>query len=122
MSIERQFIALHLMALLMFALSVSVYEIFGIELCTTLILTFKKGQGQMKLYQSKTNRRLLVVAIVMFFLPVTVYEIMAFNLSKRFVFLSITIKKQVNILSYNVNKYVIGWRFNSLHNGKKLLI
>ena len=35
------------MALVMSASSATVYEIFGVEMCMTLILKFKLGQGQM---------------------------------------------------------------------------
>ena len=45
----------------------------------------------------------------MFALPVTVYEIIKCNLSKWSRIESMTFKK-VNIMSYNIAKYVIGWR------------
>ena len=57
-------------------------------------------------------------AIVIFALPVTVYNTIKFNLSKWSVFESITFKKYVNIMNYNVAQYVIGLRFNSLHGGE----
>ena len=50
---------------------------------------------------------------------VTIYETIKLNLFKWFVFKSMTLKKQVNIMSYNVAEYVIGWRYNGLHDVEK---
>ena len=45
----------YLMAVVMFALSANVYEIFAVEICKILTLTKRIGQGQMSMYQSKVN-------------------------------------------------------------------
>ena len=47
MPMERRHMTLYLLAIAMFALSVTVYEILKIEMCIGLILTFRKVQGQM---------------------------------------------------------------------------
>ena len=47
----------------------------------------------------------------MFAQTVTIYETIKFNLSKWFVFESMTFKKNVNIMSYKVVEYVIGLAF-----------
>ena len=43
----------------------------------------------------------------MFAIPVTVYEIIMVNLSKWSVLESMTFKRQVSIVSYNVAAYVV---------------
>ena len=53
----------------------------------------------------------------MFAQPASVYEIIKFNLSRWSRIESITFRKEANIVSYNVTEYVIGWRFNGLHDG-----
>ena len=53
------------------------------------------------------------MAIVVFTLPVTIYKIMTFNISKWSVLESMIFKK-VNIMRYNADEYVTGWRFNPL--------
>ena len=60
----------------MFAQSFTFYEILAVEICMALSLTFRIGQGQMEIYQSKSNRGLPnVLAIAIFALFVTVSEI-----------------------------------------------
>ena len=61
MPIESHYRTLYLIAFVMFALSATAYEIFGFEICMTLILTFSMGIGQIKIYQSKANRQLLCI-------------------------------------------------------------
>ena len=55
MSIEGQCITLYKMALLNVFHICYRYEIFGVEICMTLILTFRMGQEQMVVYQSNAN-------------------------------------------------------------------
>ena len=55
------------------------------------------------------------------FPTVLVYETVKFNLSQWFVFEIMTFKKLVNIMSYNVAEFVIGWSFNGLRNGEKMV-
>ena len=45
-------------AFAMFAIYVTVYEIFAVEICMTL--TFTIGQGQIQISQSKANVRLYI--------------------------------------------------------------
>ena len=59
----------------MIALSLTVQEIFTIEMCMTLTLTYKMSQGQMQICQSKGHLRLSVLAIATFAPSVTVCEI-----------------------------------------------
>ena len=51
---------------------------------------------------------------------VTAYETIKFNLSKWSVFESITFKKWVIIMIYNVAEYVIEWRFNGLYDRENM--
>ena len=60
----------------MFALSTTVYEIFGVEICTTLNLTLRIGQGQIRIHKSKVNRRLPIYWQYQYLSYVTVYEIL----------------------------------------------
>ena len=45
MSIERQYRHFYLMEMVLFAVYVTVYEIYAVEVC--MILTFRMGQSQM---------------------------------------------------------------------------
>ena len=47
MQIESLYATIFLLAITAFALSVTVCEIFTVEMCMTLTLTFKIGQDQM---------------------------------------------------------------------------
>ena len=60
------------MATVMFAIYVAVYEIFAVEICTTL--TFRKGQAQMAI--ESLCGTFCLMAIVIFFRYVTIYEIL----------------------------------------------
>ena len=51
------------MTLVMCTRFATVHEIFGVEICMTLILTFRIGQGQMQLYYAKAGRRLPVQGV-----------------------------------------------------------
>ena len=62
----------------MFVQSVAGRKIYTVEMALTL--TIKKGQGQMQIYHSKSNKRLNVLAMVMFTLSVTIGELITFNL------------------------------------------
>ena len=42
----------------MFVISVTVCDIFTVEICMILALTFRTGRGQMQIYRSKENSRL----------------------------------------------------------------
>ena len=57
--------------------------------------------------------------MVILAMPVTVCETITFNLSEWTVFESMTFKKWVNIMSYNVAEYVNGWRFNGINDDEK---
>ena len=63
------------MAIVMFAISVTVYEIFAVEISMTLTMAFIIGQGYMPI-ESKCRTFYLMVK-VMFSLHVTVCEIFA---------------------------------------------
>ena len=47
MSNERQSMTFYFKTILIFALSVTVCEIFAVEICINFILTFRMGKGQM---------------------------------------------------------------------------
>ena len=47
MSIESQSRTLYLKAILMYALSVTVDDIFAVEICINLTVTFRMGKNQM---------------------------------------------------------------------------
>ena len=47
------------MVIVMFDISVTVYEIFAVEICMILTLTFRIGQGQIEIYQSKSSKDFL---------------------------------------------------------------
>ena len=77
------------MVQLVFAQRANVYGIFTVTICMTLTLTFTIGQRQWQLYQSAAS---YFLTIVMFALPVTVYKTLTFNLSKWFIFESMTFR------------------------------
>ena len=58
------------MVIVMFALYVTVYMISSVEMC--MALTFRMGQEQMYICQSKGDIRLSVLTMAMFVLSVTV--------------------------------------------------
>ena len=66
---------LNLMAITMIAISITVYDIFAVEICTTLTLTFRMSQ-------LRADVCLPVLTILMFALSVTVYELFTFELIK----------------------------------------
>ena len=53
--------------------------------------------------------RIIFGTMVIFAIPVTIYEIITFNPSKWSVIESIIFKKEIDIMSYNVTEYVVGW-------------
>ena len=61
------------MALVIFALSITAYEILTIKMCMTLTLTFRMGQCQMLIHQLKASQQLPVLAVAIFASSVTVY-------------------------------------------------
>ena len=58
MAIESQYRSIDLMAIVMFALYFTIYEIFAVEIRMTLTMTFRIGQGQMLTCNLKANVRL----------------------------------------------------------------
>ena len=58
--------------------------------------------------------------IVMFVLSVTVYEIIRLNLFKWSRIESMTFKKYVNVMSYNIDEYITRCRFNGQHHSEKM--
>ena len=58
---------------------------------------------------------IIMGAIVIFALPVNVYETIKMISNRMY-----DLQKWVNIMSYNIAEYVVGWRFNSLHNGETM--
>ena len=76
---DRPYTTSYFMAIVMFVLSVIIFEIVAVEMPMTKTLTFVMSQGQMLLTQSKGYMRLLLLAIAMFVLFVTVCEIITYE-------------------------------------------
>ena len=68
---ENPDVTSYLMTIVMFALTVTIFYIFSIEMCMSLTSTFTIGQSQIKIYAYVASN---LIAIVMFTLSVTVYE------------------------------------------------
>ena len=85
---------LSVLAIVIFALSVTIYKIFTVKVCMTLTLT-------------------------MFALSVTVCKITTFNPPKLSQFQSLTFKKYVTIISYKFAEHNVGWLFYGLKDGEK---
>ena len=47
--------ARHHFIIVMFAICFTITEILAVEMCMTLALTFRIGQGQLLIFQSKVN-------------------------------------------------------------------
>ena len=60
MSVERPHATYYVLAMAMFALSVTLCEIFSVETCTILTLTFRMTRGQMSICRSKVHMRLSI--------------------------------------------------------------
>ena len=75
MQIKSQCRISHLMAFIMFAISVTVYKIFTVKICVTLTLTFRISKGQTQIQHSKANRRPFCVGNSNICPIFTVYEI-----------------------------------------------
>ena len=65
----------------MFALSVPVCEIFTVEMCMTMSLTFRMGHGRKCVCQAKGYMRLSTLAIAFFTLSLTVCELITYELA-----------------------------------------
>ena len=64
------------MAVVMVAIAATVYEIFVVEICTILILTFKMYQAQMQICRLKLKAELFyLIVTVMFVQSAIVYDI-----------------------------------------------
>ena len=61
MLIKSPYATTKLMAIVVFDLSVTILEIFAVESFMTLTLTFRTGQCQMLIWQSKGHMRLPVL-------------------------------------------------------------
>ena len=57
MPIEIQFGIFYFMTIFMFALPITVYEIFAAKICITWTMPFRMGQGKMEIYQTKANKQ-----------------------------------------------------------------
>ena len=82
--IERPYSTFYLLAISMFALSVTIYEKFIIKMCMTLTLIIRMSQCQIWISQSKGPMRLSLLAIAVYVLSVTVCEIITFELDHVF--------------------------------------
>lgn len=96
--------------MVMFALSVTLYQIFTVEKCTTQT---NGSQSNVDNADRKPICDFISLALVMFNLSViiSVWEIFTFEFLKRSQFESLTLKEQVKIKNYNGTKYIVSMDF-----------
>ena len=86
MVIESPYATSYLMVVLMFAISVTGLEIFAIEMCMTLILTFRMDQGQIQICQSMLHNYATSYFMAIVILAFTVCEILTVEMCTALIF------------------------------------